>query len=245
MRSKRLVPVIVFVSLFSAGACKNASSAMSPGYCDAVVKVFNYDTGASDDSPAGIRTTYAKAPRDLRAPFATLTAAGPAAARAAVRDLRAAFATSARSGTDTTDRQVRANSALVAAAHKGCRWPLRKMAAADFAFSGVPSALSAGRNAFALKNNAVDSPHLLLLVRVKAGVTKSVDELAGELRASQDTDFDGFAGRVFALPASTAYGLVDVKPGRYLYVCPLPLKENDFGGPDHAMKGMRGELTVT
>lgn len=238
----RFLTLVVAVAVFGGGACKNDSSKVSARYCDAVSTVFNYDTGGPDESPAQVRATFAKALDDLREPFATLTNAGPDDAKAAARDLRSAFARSRTKGVDTTDKQIPANSALVGAVREGCDWRVRSVSAANYRFSGVPAELPAGRTAITFKNRTKDAPHLFLVIRVKDGVTKPLEQLVHEDWAS--ADFDGFGGGAFAFPGVTANGLVDLKPGRYLYLCPIPLNGEQPGGPDHASKGMRGEFRV-
>jgi hypothetical protein len=88
---------------------------------------------------------------------------------------------------------------------------------------------------------------LFLLVRVKDGVTKPARELIGEF-GGPDTppggDVEPVNGGVFAAPGQTITGLVDLRAGRYVYFCPLPVQGGNGDADDHASRGMIGELRV-
>jgi hypothetical protein len=209
--------------------------------------VFHYDDGSSPaDTPEANRATFTRTLSALRRPLDRLRTGGDTASRAAAKRLRSAFVSSSTKGTDTFDRQLLANSALVKATAAGCGWSRHAVAAADYHFDGVPGTLPAGEIAVHLTNHTKEHPHLLLVLRVKDGVTKPVADLAREfhLPDDQQTDFDGVAGGAFAFPSTTADGLITLRPGRYVYLCPIPVGDAP-DGPDHASQGMLGELRVT
>ena len=87
----------------------------------------------------------------------------------------------------------------------------------DFHFVGLPESLKAGDYTFALNNTGAEF-HLLVIVKKKAGVTESFDELladpAGESKV--ETVIGGGAD-----PGEQANAFGHLEPGEYLALCPI------------------------
>lgn len=142
-----------------------------------------------------------------------------------------------------------------------------ELSAVDYALSGAPSELDAGRIAFRLTNDTqTNEVHEALLLRKKDGVAGTPHEaLSRGLGATISIDdtlaaFEPFAmvGGGLAEPAggdTEDVFLVDVEPGEYILVCLLPVDtaqnlEPYFGGEEveaerHLDRGMFTEISVS
>jgi uncharacterized cupredoxin-like copper-binding protein len=108
--------------------------------------------------------------------------------------------------------------------------------ATEYAFEGVPDAVSAGLHRFILEN-AGEEQHELYLFYITGDQT--LEELL-ELPEKQVNKFTQAVDRVEAGPGASDQFNADLVPGRFGYVC---FVESADGTP-HAFLGMVGEFTV-
>lgn len=128
-----------------------------------------------------------------------------------------------------------------------CGFEEIEVSGVDFAFDGVPEQLEAGTYAFNFTNDAAEEFHVLALVRINDDVTESFEEilqLPEEQAQSNVTDVGGTA----ADPGGSDVFFVDLEPGRYGVLCPIPvgtIGDTEGTGPPHFVEGMFAEFEVT
>jgi hypothetical protein len=110
----------------------------------------------------------------------------------------------------------------------------------EYHFEGLPATIKAGTVAFELTNTGAE-PHVLALVRKNDGENRSAKELLALPEEEGQKAGTEVPGGTFAPPGAEGSGLATLKPGNYVYFCPIPIGEN---GPPHFTKGMYGEFTV-
>ena len=124
---------------------------------------------------------------------------------------------------------------------------------ANYKYVDIPSELSAGNTVFRFQNTGTDL-HMVVLEKLAADDDRTADEIAnGALEQMDGTGDNGGAQVVtaggFALPGEDGYLSVDLEPGRYVMLCPLPMGWTGDGPPPedaapHFTAGMFTELTV-
>lgn len=123
-----------------------------------------------------------------------------------------------------------------------CGWNQVPITAKDFAFEGLPATLAAGKTGFKMNNTATAEDHVLLITRRKPGVTRSVTEILADGNDPMVKDVDLVAA-TGAGPMKLGYAAVDLTPGEYIYLCPIPQGGKPEGKTHYAL-GMFGEFTV-
>jgi hypothetical protein len=127
-----------------------------------------------------------------------------------------------------------------------CEWNSVAVAAADYAFQGVPSELDAGVTSFEFENGGTEV-HEMVLFRINDGVTETVEELLAlpEEEAEQKATMVAAAG---AAPGDSEYAVADLSAGSYAMLCFVPegttSEETEGSGPPHFTRGMVFELEV-
>ena len=119
----------------------------------------------------------------------------------------------------------------------------------DYAFTGLPESVEAGRVAVRLHNESdTEQPHELVIVTGTDG--QSADELR-ELPMEELMQQARPVGLAFVdTPGAASTTLIDLEPGSYLLICNLPVAEGgempEGEGPhdSHADHGMVATLTV-
>jgi uncharacterized cupredoxin-like copper-binding protein len=117
--------------------------------------------------------------------------------------------------------------------------------ATDYAF-GWPDAIESGRIAVTMENNGQDVHHAQL-VKLADGV--SAEEVAAAFGSLED--IEGDMGEILAqlslrggpgiiTPGTSQRLILDLEPGRYLWICGLPTAD----GQTHAAKGMTRAFEV-
>lgn len=166
-----------------------------------------------------------------------------------------------------SEERVPAETAADDYAFENCGDTDVELSAVDYAFSGAPSELDAGRVALHLTNDTqTNEVHEALLLRKKDGVAGTAHEALsrglGDAISVDDTlaAFEPFSmvGGGFAEPTggdTEDVFLVDVEPGEYILVCLLPIDtaqnlEPYFGGEEieaerHLERGMFTEISVS
>ena len=218
-----------------ASAAGNASQA----YCDAAMAINTAGTAAGD--PDADPVAFAK---QLIGPAKTAAAVAPT-------EIADEYTTAINAMQAAIDGDSSKLAELDAAAPKiddfnatSCPWTKVPVTLEDFHFVGLPESLKAGDYTFALNNTGADF-HLLVIVKKKAGVTESFDELladpAGESKV--ETVIGGGAD-----PGEQANAFGHLEPGEYLALCPIPQGSagtTEGTGPPHFTLGMSQALTVT
>jgi hypothetical protein len=120
----------------------------------------------------------------------------------------------------------------------------------EYAFSGAPETLEAGRYTLDIDNQGTEA-HEAIMFRVN----DDVDLTAEELLALPEAQFEKkitSTGESFALPGTNGLSdYIEVEPGRYVIVCYLPkgatpeaLQSGEGLGAPHHTEGMFAEITV-
>ena len=92
--------------------------------------------------------------------------------------------------------------------------------ASEYAFGGVPAELPAGPIIVTFENTG-EELHVFEVARINDDVTLSIDELLA-LPEEEVFTMITMVGGAFASPGSTGNALMDLTPGRYIAVCPIP-----------------------
>lgn len=128
------------------------------------------------------------------------------------------------------------------AAHKGCGYTKVDLTMKDYAYTGVPSTIKAGKVSFWAKNESTKEFHEMAVVAIPNGNTDAPIDLAKKI-ASRELAATP-AASLFA-PSSASLGtIVDLKPGKYLYFCSIPVGGQDPSKGLHYDKGMVGTFEV-
>lgn len=150
-------------------------------------------------------------------------------------------------GGDLTKRGTPSVRSAAARAHafdlSSCGWKRLDATAVEFAFQAIPETVAAGVTSFELTNKGAFD-HVLELYRLEDDTAASGRELLSKGAPTQDdlakfTDF----GSAFAGEGEAGYVVRDLKPGRYVAACLIPL--NTSPPSTHASRGMLTEFTVT
>jgi len=191
-------------------------------------------------TPDQIKAAYATYQTSVAADIAAVEKDAPAEAKSTVAALKEALTAIVATGDDSDPAGQVAYEKLVTLSTSGCGWKAQALTAQEYSYSGVPKDLKAGTYVFSMKNAGKEA-HLFSLARVKDGVTKTVDEILAESTNGPPPDVEDVPGAVFAPPGADGSGVLELpKPGRYIYVCPIPGAD----GVPHLAKGMKGEVTV-
>ena len=130
-----------------------------------------------------------------------------------------------------------------------CGWTSVPVTATEYAFGGIPATLEAGPTSFDLTNNGQEL-HEVVVLRKKAGVTESFDQLLAldeeEARAKVDP-----VASTFAAQGESNYAVADLTAGDYLVACFIPVgttsedAEPAEDAPPHVARGMKAEFKVS
>lgn len=123
-----------------------------------------------------------------------------------------------------------------------CGYDTVDVTAVDYTFEGLPETIEAGTVGFKLTNEGAE-PHVIVMFRVNDGDTTSLDELLA-LPEEQVMQHASFAGAAEAAPGTWGASFVDLEPGRYIAMCPIPMGGGE-DGPPHFMQGMKAEFEVS
>lgn len=129
-----------------------------------------------------------------------------------------------------------------------CDLAMLDVLALDYSYGGVPSTVDAGPTVVTLRNESESGEvHEMGFARVNDDVDLTVEELLAipmeELEQSVE-----ISGGVFALPGSSGGTILSLTPGRWVYVCFIPVGSvngEEGTGPPHIAEGMYGELIVS
>lgn len=175
---------------------------------------------------------------------ATLSANAVPSLAPAMRTITAAFNQTAATGDPSAlegPEFGRAVSKTEAWIHDNCGYQRVNLAATDFKFTGIPAALHAGNTSFRIRNTGKEF-HMFIIMRRKDGVNDAVLDILKSGEAATAAKLDEI-GEMGIAPGATTGLSSALKPGRYVYVCPVQLGVKHTG-PPHFMQGMYGEFTV-
>jgi hypothetical protein len=113
-----------------------------------------------------------------------------------------------------------AYSALIEYMKANCGFAELGVAASDYAFGGVPTELPAGPIIVSIENIGQEL-HVFEVARINDDVTLSTEELFA-LPEEEVFTMITMVGGAFAAPGSTGHTVMDLTPGRYIAVCPIP-----------------------
>lgn len=122
-----------------------------------------------------------------------------------------------------------------------CGWERVDVTAVEYSFQGIPPTVPAGAVSFELANKGKE-PHEIRIARIKDDVKMSAAELL-KLPEDEGRSKVENIGGTFAEPGKSDSAVTDLKPGRYLAACFVPVGGGEEG-PPHASKGMFAEFEV-
>jgi hypothetical protein len=225
----------------SSSSSSSSSAALSTDYCTKVAHITdNAPQDTESMTPEQVKAGYVEFQKSSAADLAVIEKEATGEAKQGVAAFKAFIAATTASGVEDLPTGLAADAKLVAGSTRGCGWTSTAVTAQEYAFSGLPTAPSPGTYVLNLTNGGKE-PHLLSVVRVKDGVTKTIDEIFAESTGGPPPDIEDLGPPAFATPGTTGTAVVDLtKPGRYIYLCPLPAPD----GAPHFTKGMKGEFTI-
>jgi len=127
-----------------------------------------------------------------------------------------------------------------------CGWQKASLTAMDYHFSGeLPT--TAGITSFDIVNEGEEF-HVAILGRKLDTVTVSAEDAFAAVETEEQfgESFE-FVGEIETPPGSAAYLVVDLAPGEYVLLCPVPVGSTggtEGSGPPHFVEGMVSFFTV-
>ena len=129
-------------------------------------------------------------------------------------------------------------------AHQNCGYQNVDLMAVDYAFDRMPATLKAGPVSLSLMNHSDKGEfHVALILRPNDPDLTTVEQLLAiplrELAGRTDV-----LGTAAAAPGMTGGVLLDLKPGRYFVVCPVPVGGDENSDDIHMLHGMASVIEV-
>lgn len=141
-----------------------------------------------------------------------------------------------------------ASAAVYSTLDEVCDVAVVEFTAVDYSYEGVPTSLAPGQTSFVMTNESESGEaHEFALVKLRDDAELPLEEILALPEAEADQYVETFAAGVFAPADRTSGSVVDLEPGRWAYVCFLPVgstEGEDGDGPPHFVEGMAGEFTV-
>jgi hypothetical protein len=175
--------------------------------------------------------------------FNDLVASAPAAVVAPVTEVRDAFKKQGFRAFDKVGEQITVADTWV---YENCPGNAVAVTAADYSFAGMPATLPAGLTKLKLVNSAPKEFHEIGIAPLTdAGVAMDVEKLLAtpERKQAKLLDFSRTTG-AYAEPGGVGFTITDLQPGKYVYVCYVPVGGKTSGAP-HYTEGMYGTFTVS
>lgn len=180
------------------------------------------------------------------APLKQALARGDAELAANLKALEPIVVAAAEKGTPIPDDDsvMTAVAGFHGWAHKNCGYQKVDLMAVDYAFENIPATLKAGSVSLSMMNHSDKGEfHVALILKPKDAKISTVEQLLAiplpELESSVD-----FLGSAAAPPGMTGGLLIDLGPGRYFVVCPVPVAGDEGGIDIHMMHGMASVIEV-
>ena len=131
---------------------------------------------------------------------------------------------------------------------ENCELTWVEAVAIDFGYEGVPDELASGPTVITLDNqSAAGEAHEMAFARVNDGVDLDLHELLALPMEELEQNVTIATG-VWAMPDQVGGTVLDLTPGRWVYVCLIPTGSVDGAegdGPPHVAHGMSGEFIVS
>lgn len=207
------------------------TAADTAAFCDARIQLeqaFNAQQPDGEAIAAVLEEFQAAAPDDLAAN---------------VEALSGVLRTAAESGSDPAEDPAFTENIqpIDEVALDECADTVVDVTAVDYEFEGLPETIEAGTAGFRMTNEGAE-PHVIVLFRYNDGDTTSLEDLLA-LPEDQAAQHGTVVGTSFAAPGSWGAGFVELEPGRYAALCPIPVGGTETG-PPHFMEGMAAEFEV-
>ncbi len=220
------------------------ASALGAQFCRSLLDLDIAATPVDFEDPAEL----AAAVPTLQPLVEALGAYAPAALATEVSTVQDAFAQAVAGNGDALESSSPAIDTIELGAFDGCGFQQVALTAEDFHFQGMPARLQPGETSFKL-TNAGQQPHVVVIVRKKAGVTESFDQILAKAAEGGPEAVGPYvedvAAGAFTLPGSSSAITADLTPGQYLLLCPIPVQgANGEEGPPHFTQGMIHEFSV-
>jgi hypothetical protein len=123
-----------------------------------------------------------------------------------------------------------------------CGYAIVEVGAVDYAFTDLPETIPSGTTGLVLDNQGAE-PHQMVVFRVADGVTATPQDLLA-LPEDEFGETLTSVGGVTAAPGMSGAIFSDLRPGRHIAVCFMPVGGGE-DGPPHFTQGMVGEFEVT
>jgi hypothetical protein len=172
-----------------------------------------------------------------------LVASAPPAVAGPATQIRKAFKKHGFRALDKVGGQIAEADGWIFA---NCPGNAVSVTAADYTFSGMPATLPAGLTKLKLVNSAPKEFHEVGIAPLtEAGAAMDVEDLLAtpERKQAKLIDFSRTTG-AYAEPGGVGYTITNLQPGKYVYVCYVPVEGTNSGAP-HYTKGMYGTFTVS
>ena len=157
---------------------------------------------------------FSEDPAQIGPAVEALTAAAPADAAPLVEALLA------NAESQESPEFAEAYDALIEYMKANCGFAELGVAASEYAFGGVPTELPAGPIIVSIENIGQEL-HVFEVARINDDVTLSTEELLA-LPEEEAFTMITMVGGAFAAPGTTGHSVMDLTPGRYIAVCPIP-----------------------
>jgi hypothetical protein len=215
--------------------------------------VFTASAGAQTGTPSGNLAEFCAARVALEPSFsqgkaATLAvldrivANAPAVIVEPVTEIRDRYEKKGEKAFEQLLEQITAADAFT---YTNCPGAKVNVIAIDYEFQGVPATLKPGVTHFKLTNTAPKEDHEMGIGKLlPVNESRDVAKILALPERKADKLFDpNVGGGMYAPAGESGYTVLDLKPGRYVYACFIPVGGKEHGKP-HALKGMYGSFTV-
>ncbi len=134
-----------------------------------------------------------------------------------------------------------------------CKFGGMQVAATDDAFAGIPPAQPAGTTLIRLTNNGAEY-HEIVFFRVADDDMRSAQALVALPEDQRAAVLEQTGGSTLAAPGAQGVNTIDLKPGRYVAACYIPVGSTpaafasgqiDPDAQTHAARGMIAEFQVS
>ena len=214
-------------------------------FCDAFVAL-ELSFARMPDDPALTEEFLATEVAPLL-PVITDNAPADIAAEVGVRVDAEALALTGDESLFESPEYAEASAVVYPALEAACGLPTVAVSAVDYTFAGVPETLAGGPTLFVMNNDSEAAEfHVIVVMQLNEGDDVTLDEL---LSMPEDEALQHVASEYVAAaePGSVGGAIVDLEPGRWIFLCPVPVGTahgEEGTGPPHFVEGMSGEFVV-
>jgi hypothetical protein len=201
------------------------------------------------------KATMSEDPAVVEGAFEALVAATPEDERAIVERTIAEAKAFMEADMPPSPEFNEAYGELISVVKAECGYEELDAGAVDYAYTGIDDELPPGPTVITFDNEGTEF-HEMIVVKRREGVDMPTADLL-QLDQDEASEMVDDVGGAFAAPGTTAYTVVDLEPGNYIFVCFLPQGATQeawdammAGGPEpdgpmHAELGMYADFEVT